>query len=236
MSTLHLLYNRQIDVNDSIHIMIPEVGQVLECEDAYYGMVSLLTAMPIDMIAQLDDAGIDFTSINEWELFLLTFPEIQKQDTSLVFGDLDLTKFKIVQRESNGTFALLDEDSGVIIDRPTHGRIAAKLRGIHHLERNNRTPGNEEAKRYLIERARAKLKRAKHRTEASQLESLIIGMVNTEQYKYNYEETKKLTIYQFNESVRQVVHKVEFDWRMYGVYTGTIDAKKLSEKDLRWMP
>ncbi len=68
--------------------MIPTVGEVLENEDNYYSMVSMLTAMPIDMMVQLDDIGIDFTTINEWELFLLLFNSLKEQDTSLIFWRL----------------------------------------------------------------------------------------------------------------------------------------------------
>lgn len=87
----------------------------------------------------------------------------------------------------------------------------------------------------MLERARHKLKRRKNQAESSQLEPLIIAMVNTEQYKYNFEETKDLTIYQFNESVRQIIKKVDYSNRMYGVYAGTIDVKDLSQDDLNWL-
>lgn len=71
--------------------------------------------------------------------------------------------------------------------------------------------------------------------DASQLETLIVALVNTEQFSYDYESVKKMTIYQFNESVQQIVKKIEFDNRMHGVYSGTVSAKDLSEKDLNWM-
>jgi len=234
MSTLNLLYEKQYAINDSIHIIIPTVGQIIDNEDAYYGLVSVLTAMPVDLMVQLEDAGIDFMSINEYELFLLMFAGLKSQDTSLIFGDLDLSKFKMAVNEQNGTIVLLDEEHDIKIDRAVHGQIAAVLRKIHHLERNNRKPANNEAKRFMLERAREKLRR-RTRKEDSQLESLIIAMVNTEQYKYDFEGTRELSIYQFNESVRQVIKKVDYDNRMYGVYTGTINAKELSQDDLNWL-
>ena len=60
-------------------------------------------------------------------------------------------------------------------------------------------------------------------------------MVNTSQYKYNFEETLDLTIYQFNESVRQVVRKDGSEKKMSGIYAGTVDAKKINKKDLNWL-
>lgn len=235
MHTQNLLYKKQYPINDSISIVIPRVGQILDDEDSYYGLVSILTAMPVDLLVQLDDAGIDFTSINEYELFLLMFPGLKTQDTSLIFGDLDLSQFKIATNEQNGNIVLLDKEHDIIIDRVIHSQIAEVLRKIHHLEKNRRKPANIEAKEYMLKRARDKMRRHRNRKEASQLESLIIAMVNTEQYKYDFEGTRELSIYQFNESVRQIIKKVDYDNRMYGVYAGTVSAKDLSQDDLNWL-
>ena len=235
MPTQNLLYKKQYPINDSISIVIPSVGQILDNEDGYYGLVSILTATPVDLMVQLDDAGIDFTSINEYELFLLMFDGLKSQNTSLVFGDLDLSKFKMAVNKQNGNIVLLDEEHDITIDRVIHSQIAGVLRKIHHLEKNRRKPANIEVKEYMLKRARDKMKRHRNRKEASQLESLIIAMVNTEQYKYDFEGTRELSIYQFNESVRQVIKKVDYDNRMYGVYAGTVNAKDLSQDDLNWL-
>ena len=235
MPTQNLLYKKQYPINDSISIVIPSVGQILDNEDGYYGLVYILTATPVDLMVQLDDAGIDFTSINEYELFLLMFDGLKSQNTSLVFGDLDLSKFKMAVNEQNGNIVLFDEEHDITIDRAIHSQIAGVLRKIHHLEKNRRKPANIEAKEYMLKRARDKMKRHRNRKEASQLESLIIAMVNTEQYKYDFEGTRELSIYQFNESVRQVIKKVDYDNRMYGVYAGTVNAKGLSQDDLNWL-
>lgn len=235
MATRNLLYKRSYAINDSIEIVIPSVGDILDDEDNYYSLVSVLTAMPIDMMVQLNDAGIDFTSINDYELFLLIFEEIKTQDTRLIFGELDLRNFRIAINKQNGTPILLDNKNGIIIDRAIHGQISGVLRMIHHLKKNRRKPANPEAKEFMLQRARDKLRRIRNRTADSQLESLIIAMVNTEQYKYDFEETKNLSIYQFNESVRQVIKKVDYDNRMHGVYAGTINVKELSQNDLNWL-
>lgn len=241
MATRNLLFKRQYKINDFISIYIPTVGEILEgiddngCEDDYYGLVSSLTAMPIDLMVQLDDIGQDFTQINEYELFLSLFRGVQSQDTRLIFGDLDISKFELALDEQSQMLVYLNPETGAKIDRAIHEQIANALRFIHHFEKNTKTAGNEEARKYLIERARKKQRRARNRQEASQLESLIVAMVNTEQYKYGFEETKELSIYQFNESVRQVIKKVDYDNKMYGIYTGTISTKDLSQDDLNWL-
>ena len=235
MSTISLLYQKEYAINDKVKIVIPTVGEILENEDAYYSMVTLLTSMPYDLMVELDDSGIDFTAINEYELFLILFGTLKQMDTKLIFGDLDLSKFILAENKQNGQPMLIDPEDDIRIDRGIQGQIAATLRKIHHLEKNNRKPGNDEAKEYLLKRAREKAKRRKGKKSFSQLESLIIAMVNTEQYKYDFESTLGLTIYQFNESFRQIIKKVDYEHRMAGIYAGTVDPKGMRPDDLNWL-
>lgn len=235
MATLNLLYKKEYAINDFIKVRIPTVGEILDCEDEYYGMVSMLTAMPIDMMVQLSEIGIDFTEINEWDLFLLFFNTLKKRDTSLLFGDLDLSEFKIAFNGKNKTTFIANKKTGVKIDRAIHGQIASTLRKIHHLEKNIRKPANGDAKDYMIRRAKEKMMRQKKRMTDSQLEGLIVALVNTEQFHYGFEGTRELSIYQFNESVRQVIKKIDYDNKMHGIYAGTVSAKDLSQDDLNWL-
>lgn len=235
MATINLLYKDSYPVNDKISIYIPTVEEVLQCEDEYYGMVSALTAMPIDLIMQLDEMGLDFTTMTEYDLFLLLFKGLQTQDSHLIFGNLDLKKFSIGVNTDTNEVVLVNQEDDIIINRAVQGKIAATLRKIHRIEKNHRKPGNQEAKEYMLERARIKAKRNRKRNVTSQLESLIVALVNTEQFKYDFESVKHLSIYQFNESVNQIVRKIDYDNRMFGVYTGNIRVKDLDPNDLNWL-
>lgn len=235
MATLNLLYKQEYVINEHIKIQIPTVGEVLDNEDDYYTMVTMLTAMPVDMMVQLDDIGVDFTAINEYELFLILFNALKDKDTSLIFGELDLKPFRSAVNPQNNTIVLRNKETGVVIDRGIQGQIASVLRKIHNLKRNNRKPANQEAREYMLQRAREKMRRRSKRMNDSQLEELIVAMVNTEQFHYGFEGTRELSIYQFNESVRQVIKKIDYDNRMHGVYAGTVNAKELSQDDLNWL-
>lgn len=236
MAFLNLLYEDSVRINDNIRVMIPDVGTVLSHEEDYYRLVSVLTAMPYDMMVQLDDIGIDFTEIDDYDLFLLLFPGLKTENTELLFGDLDLSQFAAEINQKNGTVILRDPGTGIVIDRAIFTRIANTLREIHHLEKTVKKPGNEDAKKYLLERTRKKLKRMKSRKFKSELQSLIVAMVNSSEFKYDYETVKKISIYQFNQSVHQIINKTDWSNRMHGVYAGTVDAKRLTEDEMSWIP
>lgn len=235
MPIQNLLYAHEYVINDCIKIPIPTVGEILEQEDNYYSLVSLITATPYDMMVQLDDMGIDFSEISDYELFILMFQFLKTRDTSLLFGALDLSHFSVVVNPQNNTIVLRDSESGAVIDQSIYTILCQAIRKIHHLKRNFRNPANGEAKKYMLHRARMKLKRHNTRNEGSQLEELIVALVNTEQFHYNFDTARDLTIYQFNESVQQIVKKIDFDNRMHGIYAGTVSAKDMSQDDLNWL-
>ena len=71
----------------------------------------------------------------------------------------------------------------------------------------------------------------------SEFEKLVVALVNQKDFKYNYEEVKGLSIYNFYQSFKQIQHNIDFTNVMRGVYAGTIDTSKITNKDcLFWIP
>lgn len=232
----NFLYAKRYPINDSIAIEIPTVGEILAQESNYYSLVSMLITSPIDHIVLLDDAGIDWTSITDYELFVMLFETVAKgSDTHLIFGDLDLSPFEIRDTDKSEKIELVNPATGAVIDRSIYRKMSAVMCKIHHAKKDRRKPKNDEAKKFMLDRARTKARRHKNKKEKSQLEPLITAMVNATQFKYDFETVKSLTIYQFNESVHQIVRKTNYDNLMHGVYSGTVDSKHLSDKDLNWI-
>ena len=229
------LYAKSFPVSDKISITVPTVGEILDNEDTYYPAVCVIVATPYDMMVQLDDAKIDFTKINDFELFCLLFQRLQEMDTHLIFGDLDLTRFRTAIHQNTGEVVLVDEEKDIVIDRVVHAKMCKVIRDMLHMEKNDKKPGNDEAKAYLLRRARQQQKRKKHKEKSSTLDSYIVALVNTEQFKYNFETVRDITILQFYASLTQVVHKIHYDNTMIGYYAGTIKSEDLSSDDRNWI-
>lgn len=233
-----LLYKNEYAISDKIKIIIPKVRDLIKDEASYYSNITLITATPYDMMVQLDDIGIDFTKIDDFELFCAIFNQLAESDTSLIFGDLNLTNFIPARVNGSDEIILYDEINDITIDKTIYSQICEVLRLIHGYKRVNKRPANEEAKKFMIERARIKQKRERRKSKiktTTQLEDLIISLVNTAEFPYNYRSVLDLTIYQFNSSLYQIIDKVRFDNLMIGCYAGTIDTDKLSKDELSWI-
>lgn len=230
-----LLYADRYNINDKIYVKVPTVGEVLDNEDKYFEIVYTIVATPYDLMVQLDDNGIDFTKISSFELFCLLFGHLKELDTSLVFGDLDLSKFNVAMNTQNGNYVLRDEENDITIDRAIHGQICACLRKLLNIPKTEKLPGNEEGRIYMLEKARKKAKRKKKKQADSQIEDLIVALVNTAEFPYDYMSVKDISIYQFYSSLKQITHKVKFDKTMIGVYAGTVSFDKLNMDERSWI-
>lgn len=232
----NLLYAHSVAIDKEITLYIPTVREVLDSDGLYDNIVSTITATPRDLMVELDDLGIDYNDIEEYDLFLMLFQSLKTIDTSLLFGGLDLNQYDIAVAE-NEEIVLLNTETGNYIDKFKYFYLCETLSKINYIKRNNKKAGNKAAKDYLIQKERKKKKRAKRKQKSSEnpLNGLIISLVNSAEFKYDYESVLDLTIYQFNSSLHQIINRVNFDKLMIGVYAGTVDTSKMSQKALNWI-
>lgn len=220
--------------NTKLLLRIPTVGEILEDEFTYYSIVSSLTASPFQYMVQLDDMGIDFTTITDYDLFKMIFPIYVKSNLSILFGDLNISDFKVTNR--NNLLCLYSDYNDIEIDEKVYNYLINTIRQINLLEKVNFKPGNKSAQKYLLEKERKKQKRNANKKADPYLEKLVIALVNTSEFPYDYDSCMNLSIYKFNQSFKQIQHKIAFDNTMIGVYSGTVDTSKLNNKNiLSWV-
>lgn len=254
---MSLLYSKEIKIANGITLKNPTLREIIgsddnvfdsnkEClADEYYGLAYFITATPDGMKVQLDDIGIDYSQISEWQLFLMLFDEIRKKDTRLFFGNLDLNKFVLATEKTNeitnddNLLLVNSDDETIIINKNIYQLITHYMRILLCTSKVNKKPAGEETRKYLIKRARLEQQRALRKNKntnkgLSQIEEIIVALVNTEEFKYDYNSVLDMNLLQFNLSLKQIAHKINYNNIMIGCYTGNISMEKLSEKELSW--
>ncbi|MBO5054846.1 MAG: hypothetical protein J6C64_00620 [Lachnospiraceae bacterium] len=226
-----------VNIVPGLSVKIPTVREILTDEYTYYSIVSSLTATPFQYMVQLDNMGIDYTKITDYELFMMLFPLYAKSDLSILFGDLDTSDFNIYCEPESNNQVIYSPNNNIIIDELIYHDLADTIRKINLIEKVKSKPGNESARKYLIEKERRKQKRNAKKSPEPYLEKLVTALVNTSEFPYDYDSCMDLSIYRFNQSFKQIQHKIAFDNIMTGVYAGTIDTSRMSNKDaLSWIP
>lgn len=232
-----LLNSSSIEIAPNFSLKIPTVGEILEDEYSYYNIAYALTASPFQYMVQLDDIGVDYTQISSYEFFKILFLMNKNNNLSLLFGDLDISQFDIYLDKQTKNEVLYNPKNDITIDELVYNTLADMIRKINLFEKVKSKPGNESAKKYLLEKERKRLKRNAKKKSEPYLEKLVIALVNTNEFSFDYDTCMDLSIYRFNQSFKQIQHKINFDNIMTGVYSGTIDTSKMNNKDsLSWIP
>lgn len=227
-------------VSKNIVIHQPSLDEICRYgEQAYYSMVYQLTATPQQLKVQLWDMGIDYTCIAPFDLFshfLYRLYPLEK--TSILFGNLDFTKFKRLRRQEDDSPILCQtvNEEPVIIDAYTYIVITDYLRQVHGIPKDEKLPANESTKMILIEDDRAEMERAKGIKRHSQLKNLISSMVNSEGFKYNHSQVWDMKINAFMDSVKRITRIKNAELLLQSGYSGYgISLKDIDKKQLNWL-
>lgn len=235
-NNLSILLGHDFYVNDAISIHQPTIGDIEKMgEDLYFQTVFSLTCIPSDMKYKLFKMGLDYEKVEDFALFMLTAPTIEPDISKKLFNGVDLSKFEIMEDKDNQMLVLADLEDDIVIDKFAYVKICEYFRTLHNLSPKVELAGNEETKKILIEEDKVKSQLAQSKEYKPILPSLVIAMVNTEEFKYNYQTVQDLNIAAFLASVEQIQKKKQAIALLQGCYSGMIDTSKINQQDLSWI-
>lgn len=240
---MSLLYAKSYKITNDITARIPTIGDILDHQEEYFRVLTAFVATPFDLMVQLDDMGLDFTTVGKYELFAMLFrgvlEDYQDGNTDgldLILQGYDFNNLFPAIDVKAETLVFVDSQKRIIIDKRVYQQIKAVLCHLNDIEKKNKLPGNNAAKKYLLERARAKLRSASRKQNVdSELEDYIVALVNTKEFKYDFDTVRSLSLYQFHRSLKQILKRLNYDQIMSGYYAGNLDIKKVDRDSLNWL-
>lgn len=231
---LQLYFGDDYIINDKINIKQAKIGDIVDFGEAkYFSVVHTLTAIPSDLKSKLWDMGLDWMEIEDFELFMMLAPTLSKENTELLFGDLDFTKLKPYRNKENGDIVLADLESGVKIDKLIYLRIVNYLRKVHNITPKIERAANKTTKQILIDEDRMKIRLNQEKPFKSYLLPLISSVKVRMGYTKDYVRNEGFVEF-FDDLARlQIINNA--DHLLAGCYSGMIDTKKINKADLNWL-
>ena len=239
---LLLLKGEPYRITDIISVNNPSIGEIANFgEQRYWGLLTHICATSFDHRLSLEEAGIDYLTIDDWEMFYNSYFALNYEETKLLIPGVDLAQLKPAKTES-GEVVLVNDKEEIIINEYVYLEMVDFIRKCHGFERNYKIPGNKMARNIYMREAREALERAKrdkNKPFDSYLEPLISALCNSEGFKYNFETVWGLPIYTFMDATRRIQKIKSADHLMSGMYSGMLDFSKMNKgqlnKDLNWM-
>ena len=231
---LQLYFGDDYVINDYIKITQPLIGEVVDYGEAqYFSMVHTLTAIPSDMKSQLWDLGLDWTEMDDFELFMMLVQTLTPDKTSILFRDLDFSKLKPFKNNQNGDIVLADKETGIIIDKMIYLRIMSYLRKLHNITPKVEKAANKMTEKVLIEEDRQKILLAKDKPFKSYLLPLISAIKVKQGYTKDY--VRNMGLYEFFDDIARAQVINNADHLLSGAYSGMMDLKKVNKQEFNWM-
>lgn len=233
---LKMFFGKDYIVNDYITIHTPSVGEIIDFgEKEYFSTVYTITAIPSDMKSQLFDLGIDYETLEDYHLFYMLTRNLTQKSTSILLGDLDLSKFNMYINEDTKEEVMVNPETNAILDKLAYTKIVNYIRKLHNLTPKIEHAANKTTKRILIQLDRDKIAKSKTEPYKSQLRPLISAMMRYPGFKYKSFELTQCSIYEFMDAVYGAQIYISSTALLQGSYSGMIDTSKINKKEFNWM-
>lgn len=220
-------------VNDKLSICIPTLGEIIDFgEQKYFSLASIFMTTSSDLKWQLSEIGADYEAVDDYEVFSLLFSSMRKEDMSLVFGDVDVSKLKRAVNNQTGEKVFVDEDSGLLIDSVVYEIISSFMCFMFNKTKKVEKAYDKYTKQILIEESKSNYEYNKNKPYKPQLSKEAVIYCNMPESKYNYEQTLNLPYSVFSQCFEMAQRIEGKNFTMYGVYTGNVDPKKLPKSQL----
>ena len=234
---LALISGDPITICEGVVLLQPTLRQIKEYgEFEFFSTFWTMCSAPWDIPSTLDDMGIDFMEITEWELFQGIITGCSVEQTSLFFGELDFTQFSPLSRLSeDGTEeVVLCNAVGIEIDEAAYKKLIAYIGTTIGFQHSGKKAGNKITKKLMIDDDRKRKEKDKDKEFESVLFDGILSMVNTEECKYDFNTIFDLTLYQYMKSFTQIQGKKAACALTQGSMSGFMDTSQIDKLEFQW--
>ena len=235
---LKLYLSEDIKIANGIVLKCPKIRDVAEYgESAYFSMVQTLCATPSSMMVALDDMGLNYMKVKDFELFMMLCQSMKPEVTHLILGDLDLSKFKPHKVGDTEEIILVHEDTKndehpIIINSIIHEVLTTYIRKMHNFKKEVKKAGNEITRKQLIRLARQDAEMAKNKPHESFLRPVISAVKCRMGYTMDY--VKDMGIFEIMDDLARLNIIVNADAALNGMFSGFVDTKKMDKTVLNW--
>lgn len=226
-------------INGSITIKMPTVGNMmLYGEKKFNETLSMFVANTTSYRLALWDKGIDWNEISDFDLFCMLYKQIDSGAASLMFDNLDFSKFELRKVNVDGVdkVVLYNDKDDIEINEDVYQYIHQYLQEVFNIFPEEKITHNKTMKLMFIKKDRGEFERKKNKPDkGSSIQALISACVNHPGFKYKLSELTDLGIAEFYDSVKRLQIYESSTALMKGMYSGFVDSSKIKPDSYNFM-
>lgn len=223
-----------------IQINQPTIGDILDIgEKDFYFMLNIFISNTTSYRLQLWDMGVDWNKISDYELFCMLIKGLNKEITSLLFGDIDFQCFDLYNKkiEDDEVLTLYNKEQNIEISEETYRCISEYLRLMFNIYPKVEKAKGKSTKEAIIDedRMNLNLETKKNKGYKSMLLPLVSSCINHPGFKYKLDELREIGIVQFMDSVQRLQVYESTVALNSGMYSGMCDLSKVDKNLFNFM-
>lgn len=239
---VRLYFGDDCKISDNIIIHQPSIQEIVDYgENEFWSFVTMFCSNPTSMRLMLWNNGIDWNKITEFQLFQMLLPVFTPQSTSILFGDLDFTKFRGFEIKKEETdeegnplteVVLINiENPSIIITEEIYYKIINQLRSMFDYHPKVERARDKFTKEMLIEDDQLQIRNAKRMkaikpTYDSFLLPLLSFALNHPGFKYKKDELRNVKFFEFMDSIKRLQEIESTIALLHGMYFGMVNFKE----------
>ena len=231
--------NPNIPYKDLI-IYQPTIGDIIDFgEKKLYSAVNIFVANSTMYRLQLWELGLDWNELSDFEVFSMLMTSLTIEDTKLLFGDVDFSKFKPMEKRmpdsEEAELVMYNAEQDIEINEEVHGILCHYIRTMFNIFPKREFAKGKATKKALIWEDRQKLKVEKDITHSSTLLPMISACLNHPGFKYKKNELREVGIVEFMDSVQRLQIYESTPALLRGMYSGFMDTSKIDKEQFNFM-
>ena len=260
-----------LPITTSISFKHPTIQEVIDIdkehfglnsEETYYSMVNVFLTDPYDYMVFLDDKGIDYETVNAFDVFCLLFDDYikriqslnneysEEQIIKLLQNNIYFSAFNFflgvesffIAKDAEGKNVIGYGDGQFLMDSIIYDYISEFIRKINGIPNTEKIyPEEEWAKQILIEDEREKIKKKMKKRENDEDDSnkdRLGNLISSLTWSCNGGVTpfnrNQLHMYDLVDGINRTDKLLTYRNTMTGLYAGCIDKKNINFNELHW--
>lgn len=230
-------------VGKDIKLYQPTIGDIVDFgEIKFYQTLNIFICNTTSYRLPLWEAGKDWNILSDFELFCMQYDSINNDASSLIFGDIDFSKFipYIKTVDDQQVLILWDEENQIEINENIYNHFSQYLRNVFNIFPDEKITKDPVMKQWFINKDKRQLaidqeKSKKEDKNISILQPIISACVNHPGFKYKLRELKDVGVCEFYDSVKRLQIYESSTALMKGIYSGFINAKDINPDNYNFM-
>ncbi len=236
---LRLYFGEDYQINKDIIIRQPTIQDILDMgEKNFYATIAPFTTNTTAFRVQLWDIGIDWNKISDFELFSLLIKTVSREQTSILFRNLDFSTFELVAKlndKNEPVPILFSEKMGIEINEDIYLQIRNYLCFMFGVKLENEFIKSKSLKEEVIAKARADEAKKMAENKGSSLVQMISFAINHPGFKYKKNELREVGYVEFLDSIKRLQIYEVTRALTQGSYSGFCDTSKIPKEEFNFM-